>query len=106
MTTCVIIALFVTCSGVQSASPEEAIRTFMASATPLPTVSAPILGGSYLPPPLQQPQWTRTRPLSNAWTSVTTWVPRYGPPVTTFTTPLHVGRAFANRPRAIRVRTR
>ena len=97
MTTCVIVGLLVTCSGMRSATPEEAVRTFMASATPIPTVPAPILGGSYLPPPLQQPVFSPFQPLSNQWTSMTTYLPRFGPPVTTFTTPLSAGRAFGNR---------
>ena len=95
MTSCVIVGLLVTCSGVQSARPEDAIRTFMASVTPLPTVSAPILGGSYLPPPLQQPTWPRIPP---QWTSVTTWVPRFGPPVTWFTLPSGQVQPASNAP--------
>jgi hypothetical protein len=107
MTTCIIVGLLVTCSGMRSATPDEAVRTFMASATPIPTVPAPILGGSYLPPPLRQPVFSPVPPLWNQWTSMTTYLPRSGPPVTMFTTPLHAGRAIGNRPAsASRRRTR
>lgn len=83
MTTCIIIGLLAACSGIPPTTPEEAIKVFAASATRLPTVQAPPMGGSYLPPPMLKPVQTLVHPSSH-WTSVTTWTPRYGPPITVF----------------------
>ena len=94
MTTCLIIGLFVTCSGVTPRSPEEAVRTFLASATRPLVVSAPIMGVPYLPPPLQQPTQSRIPPPSPQWSSMTTYTPRFGPPEVVLTYP--DGRVVSN----------
>jgi len=101
VTTCVIVGLLVTCTNVQPQPPAVAAAVLLASDGPrVPPAWADGPPSWTVPgPPAPRPSFAEYALLYQPrnWTSVTTWAPRHGPPVTVFDLGLY-GMAFRKYP--------
>lgn len=85
MPTCTIILTLITCANLSPQSPTDAAAVLRAPATRI-RAAVPWNEGVSYSIPYTPPRVTPLPPSRN-WTSMTTWTPRYGPPVVVLTYP-------------------